>query len=378
MLTLLLVLLTPLHSQAEETYQITPLGTDEARNVDRYQVTIGPGASLWELGFNRLPLIAIEQGEPRVVEVIERSWRAQYPDRGPNELRPNDSFILEVPAGTFVSRSIDRQPDEIHFESFGGDKLTTFPTDQVIQYRLQRAGNPDQAEVLVNGGQADAADEARKIYAVDPPDFLQVRTVRGALTERTAKLTIDLTRKYLDDFRNIRDRATRVEDAPGGLKAFTFRREDQDIPYVRVDDGIGDETDPAKFPRVFRVAYYRDGSIRKYLITETGDSLNALARPDDDAWTRILPTYREWLAGQPEALSPFLPAISNAGSLLPGRILVLSFRPRTTPASPRPTGSSSAGSGADCLGLPLGLLLVGGVVAGRRRVASEVGVGSRE
>lgn len=351
---------------AQATYEIIPLGTDAARRVDRYQVTLGPGASLWELGFNRLPLVAIEQGDQKVVDLIEQSFRAAYPDRGPELVRPGDTFVLEVPAGTFVSRSIDRQPDRVVFESYAGDQLTTFPRDPVVQYRLRRASAPDQIEVLIQGGQANAVDEAKKVYDVDQPDFLQVRTVRGALQERTAKITVDVNRRYLDEFRAVRDRAVRVEDTPQGLKAYFFNRDDADIPYVRVDDAIGDETDPANFTRIFRIAYYKDGTIRKYVITEAGDSLGALAQPSSEVWRQTLPSWQEWLPGQPEALPPFAPALSSAGALLPGRILVLAYRPHVAPPSPRPTGSVG-GTGVSCAGVPLGLVLVGSLLAARRR-----------
>jgi hypothetical protein len=353
---------------AEETYDISPLGTDPARQVDRYQITLGPGASLWELGFNRLPLVAIEQGDSKVVETVEQAFRAQYPDRGPELVRPGDNFILEVPTGTFVSKVVDHQPDRVVFTSISGDELTTFPKDPIVQYRLRHADTPDKVEVAVQGGQADPADEAKKIYDIDQPDFLQVRTVRGALQERTSKITVDVNRHYLDDFRAVRDKATRVEDQPSGLKSYFFDQDDQDIPFVRVDDAVGDQTDPANFPRTFRIAYYRDGTVRKYIITEPGDSTGALGQPDSEIWRRTLSNYQEWLAGQPEALPPFAPAISNSGSLQPGRILVLAFRPRTTPPSPHPAGAATAkGSGLDCLGVPLGMVLLGGVLAMRRR-----------
>ena len=367
LLVIVAILLSPTLAAAQDTHEIASLGTDPARGVDRYQITIGPGGSLWDVGFNRLPLVALEQGEQRIVELVEQAFRAQYPDRGPNEVRVGDSFVLEVQAGTFVARTIDRQADRVVFESFGEDQVTTFPRDPVIAYRLRRKADPDHAEVLINGGQADAYVEAMRVYDVDPPDFLQIRTVRGALMERQAKLTIDLTKKYLDEFRVFRDRASRVEDTPQGLKAYSFDRDEADIPFVRVEDGVGNETDPGNFPRVFRVAYYRDGTIRRYIVTESGDSLGSLARPDNEPWSRILPQYQEWLPGQAETLQPFSPAISSAGALLPGRILVLTHRPRIAQPSPRPTGSTS-GAGADCLGLPLGLLLAGGAWLAKARL----------
>ena len=367
LLLLLALVATPSLVVAQETHEIAALGTDPARGVDRYQITIGSGGSLWDIGFNRLPLIALEQGEQRVVELVEQAFRAQYPDRGPNEVRVGDSFVLEVPTGSFVARTIDRQDDRVVFESFGEDQVTTFPSDPVIAYRLRRKADPDHAEVLINGGQADAYAEAMRVYDVDPPDFLQVRTVRGALMERQTTLTVDLTKKYVDEFRNYRDRASRVEDTPEGLKAYSFDRDADDVPFVRVEDGVGDETDPGNFPRVFRIAYYRDGTIRRYVVTESGDSLGPLARSDNEAWAHILPQYQEWLPGQAEALQPFSPAISGAGALLPGRILVLTHRPRIAPPSPRPDGSQR-GTGADCLGLPLGLLLTAGAWVAKARL----------
>jgi hypothetical protein len=357
-----------LSAQAEESYEIMPLGTDPARNVDRYQITLGPGASLWEVGFNRLPLISIEQGDSKVVEIVEQSFRAAYPERGPNIVRPGDIFVLEVPTGTFVSKAVTRQPDRTIFDSYAGDQLTTFPKDSIVQYRLRHADTPDKVDVLVQGGQSDPVDEAKKIYDIDQPDFLQVRQVRGALQERTSKITVDTNRRYLDDFRAVRDRATRVEDSPSGLKTYFFDPADQEVQFVRVDDGVGDQTDPANFPRIFRTAYYRDGTVRKYVITEPGDSTGALGQPDSEIWRRTLSTWQEWLPGQAEALPPFAPAISNAGALQPGRILVLAFRPRTAQPSPRPSGAvTPKGSGVDCMGLPLGMILIGGVLAVRRR-----------
>ena len=354
---------------AQATHEIAPLGADAERQVDRYQITIGPGGSLWDVGFNRLPMVALEQGEQRVLEQVEGAYRAQYPERGAAGVRVGDTFAIEVPAGTFVARSIDRQADRVVFEGFNDDQLTTFQNDPSIAYRLRRASDREHAEVLINGGQADAVAEARRVYDVDPPDFLQVRTVRGALLERQSKLRLDLAKKYLDDFRNVRDRAVRVEDMPNGLKAYSFDRAAEDIPFVRVEDAVGDGTDPGAFPRVFRVAYYRDGTVRRYIVTEAGDALGPLARPESTVWAAIVPQYQEWLPGQAETLQPFTPAISAAGALLPGRILVLAYRPRIAQPSPRPTGTGSgAGADGECLGLPIGVLLAGLAWVARARM----------
>lgn len=359
----------------EAPYEINPLGTDAGRRVDRYQITLGPGASLWELGFNRLPLVAIEQGDQKVVELIEQSFKAEYPDRDAKLVKPGDSFVMEVPSGTFVSKTVNRnQPDRVIFVSYAGDQLTTFPKDPVVQYRLRRASDVNQVEVLIQGGQTDAVEAAKKIYDVPDPDFLQVRTVKGSLAERTAKIIVDSNRRYLDDFRAIRDKAIRTEDTSQGLKAYFFDPKNQDIPFIRVDDNVGDQTDPATFTRIFRIAYYKDGTIRKYLITEAGDSTGALSKPDSEIWQQTLPTWKEWLPGQAEALAPFAPAIASSGSLQPGRILVLAFRPRVVPpATSRPTASAAGGSGLSCAGLPLGMVLLGGILATRTKRSSSFG-----
>jgi hypothetical protein len=350
---------------AQPAYEVTPLGTDPARGVDRYRVTIRAGGTFYGVAVDHLPLLVIEEGEGRALELVEQAWRAQYPTRSPGDVQPDDQFLLEVPIGTFVSRVIRRDGERDVFESFTGDQLTTFPGDPAIAYRLRRAGAPDRAEVLINGGQAPVIEETKRVYDVDPPDFIQVRTVRGALQERMTRLIVDLTKKYLDDFRNYRERAVRIDDLPERLRAYSFDRAHTDIPFVRVEDGVGDETDPGNFPKVFRIAYFRDGTVRRYIVTETGDSLGPLTRPDSAAWTRILPAWQEWLPGQPEALPPFTPAISEAGTLLPGRILVVAFRPRGVQLTPQPTRPATGGSGLECLGVPIGLLLAAAAALGR-------------
>jgi hypothetical protein len=354
-------------ASGQTSAEITALGIDPARGVDRYQVVIGPGGSFWEVGVNHLPMTALEQGDAKAVERIEQAWRAAHGDSAQTEVQPGDSFVIEVPAGTFVSRSYRREGDRLVYESFTGDILTTYPQDEAIAYRLQRAATPGQAEVLVNASQASPEEEAKRIYEVDPPDFLQVRAVRGALQERSATLTVDLNRKYLDEFRLYRDRAARVEDGPDGLKTYWFDAAHSDIPFVRVDDAVGDLTDPGQFPRLFRMAYYRDGTVRKYVITETGDSINALGRPDSAEWTKILPSWKDWLPGQAEALPPFTPALSGAGSLLPGRIMVVAFRPQAVQASPQPGRNGRPTSGIECLGVPFGMLLAAGATLAFKR-----------
>src|SRR5205085_6959293 len=173
--------------------------------------------------------------------------------------------------------------------------------------------------------------------------------------------------KYLDDFRNYRERARSVTPAEGGRKIYDFGGYDKDAPtpYRQVEDAVGDQNDPAAFPRDFRLAYYRDGTVRRYLVTEPGDILAQLNKPDSARWHKVLPDVQDWQGGTVEPLAPFAPAVSQTGALLPGRILVLSFAPKA-----QETGSNSgraltgpAASALRCLGGPVAP--VGGVGLGR-------------
>ena len=174
--------------------------------------------------------------------------------------------------------------------------------------------------VSLNDESRSPLDLAREIYQVDKPDFLQLREVKAALGEKNPRLTVDPSRRYLDDFRNYRERAIEV-DQRGDITIYTFAFDDVDNPFVRVEDAVGDEADPGLFPRDFRLAYYRDGTVRTYTVTEPGDILGPLARPDISTWQAILPTVREWQTGWIEPVGAFSPAVNPNGQLLPGACL---------------------------------------------------------
>jgi len=229
-----------------------------------------------------------------------------------------------------------------------------------VIYRLIRKDQESRAELLLSGVSADPMVVARRIYGIDTPDFIQVRAIRAAINDRQNRVTVDLARPYLDEFRNFRDRAIRTEPGEGGLKAYIFPN-DPEIPFVRVDDALGDEVDPAKFSRFFRSMYYRDGTIKRYYITENGDSVSGLGRPLSDEWTKVLPAFQEWQPGQVEALPPFTPATNQSGQILPGRIAVLSHRPKAEQVQGAPANRGVAGA-MDCFGIPLVLLGAAGAV----------------
>ena len=150
-----------------------------------------------------------------------------------------------------------------------------------------------------------------------------------------------------------------MKDAEGGKKVYTFAPDDQDNPFVQVEDALGDQNDPGAFPKEFRLAFYRDGTVRKYVVTESGDTMATLNKPDTARWQKVLPSVTDWQQGTVEPLPPFTPPVNQVGSLIPGRLLVLSFAPKAVPAAASPAARGPAragGSGLTCLGIPLAML----------------------
>jgi hypothetical protein len=343
---------------AQTVAEVQPLERGASGQVDKYQITLRPGAALWDVATTYLPLISLEQGDEKAYQLVLQSYQQAYPNRKPGVVQPEDSFTLEVPTATFVTEELAREGNAIAYRSFLGDQLTVYPRHPSLSFRLVRKESPDKAEIGLTGEASSAADLAREVYQVDPPDFVQVRTVRAALNDGSNRVTADLNRKYLDDFRNYRERAASVKDGERGMKVYTFAANEPDLPYVQVEDAVGEQNDPGAFPREFRIAYLRDGTVRRYFVTEPGDSFAALSRPDAARWQKVLPTVREWQTGAIESLPPFLPPVNQAGTLTPNRILVLSFAPKTT----QPADAASrrtVGEGLTCLGLPLALVLAG-------------------
>jgi hypothetical protein len=344
----------------DQRADITYLGRDESQTIDRYQFVIRPGSRMWDVAVNALPMVGFEESDQKAFDTVEQSYKKRFPDRGVAGMRPGDTFTLEVPAGSFVTKEITRHPDSFEYLSFNGDRLYYYPNEPAVIYRLIRKDQDSRAELLLSGVSADPVVVARRIYGIDTPDFIQVRAIRAAINDRQARVTVDLARPYLDEFRNFRDRAIRIEPGETGLKAYIFPN-DPEIPFVRVDDALGDETDPAKFTRFFRSMYYRDGTIKRYYITENGDSAFSLGRPLSEEWTKVLPAFQEWQPGQVEALPPFSAATNQGGQILPGRIAVVSHRPKAEQTQGAST-NRGVGGAMDCFGIPLVLLGAAGAV----------------
>lgn len=335
--------------------EIEFLEHDAAAKVDRYRITIQPGTSLWSVAIERLPLKALDEADRAAFALLEESFHRSFPNRDITSVYPGEDFVLEVAEGTFVSEKIDRTRDEEVYIAFNGDRLIHYLRDPNVLYRLVRAGEPDQAEVRLRAGDGDPVELAKQVYQVDPPDFLQVRWMREALSDEQVRVTVDVNRRYLDEFRNHWARASKGEEGKDGLTTYTFSEAQIDIPFLRVDDAVGEKTNPVEFPRVFRVEYYKDGSIKKYVITQPGDLLAVLQKPQDEQWGTVYEDYDTWKEGEPGDLEPFASARTDMGSLVPGRILVLTFQPKPKRAT----------SGIECFGLPL-LIMAGGLVLHRR------------
>jgi hypothetical protein len=355
---------------AQSATQLVSLGKDDSGQVERYEVTLGRGATLWDLAQSVLPLLALDKGDQQAYQTVLTSFQQTFPSRSPNALQPGDSFVLEVPVGTFVSQQSGREGRNMTYSSYQGDQLTVYPRGSPLLYRLVRHDQPDEAEVHLAGQTGSPVDLARAIYGVDTPDFVQVRVVRAALSDPSQPIVVDQNHPYLDDFRNYRDQATSVNTGSDGMQVYQFAADDQANPFERVEDVIGDATDPGAFPQLVRLAFYRDGSVRKYMITQPGDSLSPLNLPDTARWHQVLPDVVDWQTGTVEPLPPFSPAVNQDGALLPDRILVLHFVPQPRESA---TASTPSASGLSCAGVPVAIVVVGALCTRKRRSRDRAG-----
>ena len=87
------------------------------------------------------PMIGFEESDQKAFDTVEQAYKKRFPDRGVAGMRPGDTFTLEVPAGTFVTRDINRQPDGYEYISFNGDRLYYYPNEPAVVY----ARVPDSA-----------------------------------------------------------------------------------------------------------------------------------------------------------------------------------------------------------------------------------------
>ena len=353
--------------ERHSTYIIRHLGADG--ETDRYEFTLRPGATLFEIATESLPMLAAKDA----LDLVEQGYMAAYPNRNPNQIAIGDTFSIQVPQGTFVSRTADYKPDVNEFVSFGGDRLSWYGLYAPIRYRLVKAANPDKVLVDLNPGpDVQPTELARLVWGWDQsnfqPDFLQMGEVAGYAGNQERIVEVDVHKRYMDPLRNYQNRAIKVEDGPDGARVYSFDPADPDIPFFRVEDRINGQFDVYQFPNgILRTTYLKTGHVQQIRMTSFGEFLRVVNRPQHSDWSALYaeweqyvnPVPTSWAEGQPGDLDPFPSAKRrNSYFTLEGdRLMMLSY-------DPRPPVSELV-----CLGRPLvvfGGLLVG-AVAWRKR-----------
>ncbi len=119
-------------------------------------------------------------------------------------------------------------------------------------------------------------------------------------------MTVDLTQRHLDDFLALKAAGQAKGTSGQGLDMYLFNSGGSAQPLFRVDDGIGDQTDPTAFTTPMRIYYYKDGVVRVYVKSEDVAFLSGRA-PQNDQWAQVYSDYgrlnpapTKWELGQPE------------------------------------------------------------------------------
>lgn len=320
--------------KSNPSYSISFLGRDGPNTTDHYLVSVGWGASFFGIAVESMPLVPVQDA----VTVLMDGFQTTYPDRPPEDLKPGDVFDLYVASGTLICTEWRQRGSAREFRSLRGDRLAIYTDPRSpISYRLARAENPDLAEIMVNHEtELEPYELARALYGRDDPsfkpDFLQVLHANEVIENKTTLVDVDLARRHLDDFREIRESGEPGGKTEDGLDIYWFRSGQVAQPLFRVDDGIGDSTDPSAFPPLMRVYYYKDGVVRVY--QRAGNTMFLRDRqPKNERWERVFSEYggsqqapERWDLGQPEQ-DQFAKRLNELG------ITVLRYRPKPARSS---------------------------------------------
>lgn len=293
---------------SDRTFQIRFVGRDSSLGPDRYRVEFGYGGTFFGIAVTSMPLLPAEKSLALVLE----GYRSAFPGRPQEHVQPDDSFDVLVPLGTFVTNQWRKTAQTIEYLSLRGDSLLIYTSPRgLIQYRLVRVEDPTHAEVVLNHDTDLRPYElAKAIYGKDDPNFkpdvLQVARARTAIMENQPSVTIDATRGHIDDFPEIRGIAERGGTSESGLSIYRFRAGQIAQPLFRVDDAIGETTDPAALPSLMRVYYYKNGTVRTYQRASETVMLSG-RQPRGDEWASVFKQYGKldpppdrWEIGQPE------------------------------------------------------------------------------
>jgi hypothetical protein len=356
--------------QPNGAFDFEPAGTDEQGHL-LYHVRIRPGGSPYLVSRTMLtPLFQLD-GKDAAAYVNDAYFRA-HPDRTPSTIQPGDEFVLPLPSDAFLVRWQEEREERFghrgrlrEYVSERGDRLFYYLTDPFpIRYELQPAESngrgtiqfhPDLA-FLLESGRTDPLRLAQLVYRVPDPDIFQVEAMRTLVaTVRPgvgATLELERTHTHLDPVRDVLPQAIRMERVPEPERAYLQRAvfaPDSPVPFVAVEDALGTHMNLVELPdgRVFRIEYYRDATVRVFYKTGPDDALgkrNPYQLRENGRWSTLYQTLApsadspiKWGPGEPADLEPFPTARDphqhahvpkeSYDYLVPGRALVLTFRP---------------------------------------------------
>lgn len=350
-------------------FEFIPDGQDE-RGWLRYTVRITRGGSPYLVATEMLTPLFDVDGVDAPTYVANAFFR-DNPHRRPNTIQPGDEFSLVLPPTTFI---VDSQYEVV--EHFGGparvrvyvsergDLLRYYLSDPFpVLYEMRPAGSthgtialhPDLAFQL-RTGRTDVFRLAQLLYLVPDPDIFQMEATRSLvgriLAGEKVSPQVDRTRRYLDPVREAMDHAVATEPVPESERAHLIRLlfdSPDGAPFAAVEDGLGTITDLSLLPggQVFRIIYHWDGTVQIFYKTGQDDAMgkrNPYQHRENERWASLyqrLSTSGDWPIrwgrGEPDDLAPFpsardprtrAPDTERAFDyLIPGRVLVLTFRP---------------------------------------------------
>jgi hypothetical protein len=361
--------------QTDPAFEFEPAATD-ARGHQVYRVRIGPGGSPYLVATAKLTPLFLADGEDAPT-YVGNAYFCAHPDRTPNTIQPGDEFLLTLNADDFLVRwQEDREEHFGHparlreYVSERGDRLRYYLTDPFpIRYELESAETPGRGTIhfhpdlafLLKTGFTDPVRLAQLVYRVPDPDIFQVEAMRRlAATARPgveSALEVDHTVPYLDPVRAALPRASGREPVADPQRAHLQRATfspDSGVPFLAVEDALGTRTNLAAVAEgsVFRIEYQWDGTVRVFYKTGPEDALgkrDPYQFRENERWAALYEQLApaaddpvKWGPGEPADLEPFPTARDPSQRdprsydyLVPGRALVLTFRPTRSQADLR-------------------------------------------
>jgi hypothetical protein len=363
-------------------FDIQPAGTDE-RGWALYHVEIKSGGSPNLVAIEKLtPLFQVDGKDGP--SYVGDSFFTQNPNRRPNTIQPGDEFTLALPPDAFIVRTQEDVLEQLGgtarvrlYTSERGDKLRYYLTDPFpLVYEMQQADSGQASLVLhrelpyqLSTGGTDIGRLAQLIYRVPDPDMFQMEAVKAlaakAVAGQSMVINVDRTHRYLDPVREAMLSAVAREAVPEPERAHLTRALFDDparVPYAAVEDSLGSTTNPGELPngRVFRIEYFWDGTVRVHYKTGDNDAMgkrNPFEHRENERWAALYERLSQtgdwpvrWSAAEPSDMAPFpsardprykAPSEDQAYNyLVPGRIIVLTFKPTRTYAEAKADGAA--------------------------------------